>query len=488
MSFVVGRPHYMADRHCGYCKGTKNDHYALDSQKEKADKAFFASSSESIFIGSTVELMDCQHYDELMNQGFRRSGKFLYKPDQLRSCCRMYTIRTDLSYLKVNKQQRKILNRFIRAIGPENENENNSKSHKNQEKYDLKSLLEAEKNSTRFHTTYEPSMFTKEKFELYKKYQISVHNDKPNEVSEKSFERFLCETPFLEPEEEGTPEQWKSLQDWTKKLDPQRSNHIPKESRRIGPTHECYYLDDKLIAVSILDFLPSGVSSIYFIWDPDYAHLSLGTVSGLREILMCNELQLGYYYLGYYIDDCPKMNYKSKFGGEILDLTNEVYVPLTTVKPWLDKGRYFSIGNKNDSQPIGEPDIDNNGKPISFESSRFFGKECINSAELIYGNTHTEEVAKAAKKTLTSKYDVLLGNSRGYFNLPDVVPGITPLWKILQMFESGVLSDEFTVHIAQGQTIQPYKLGQLNGVGRQVVVDCIRLFGLDKVKQAIILV
>ena len=43
----------------------------------------------------------------------------------------------------------------------------------------------------------------------------------------------------------------------------------------------------KLVAVGVLDVLPSGVSSVYFFYDPDYKHLSLGKFSALKEIEFC---------------------------------------------------------------------------------------------------------------------------------------------------------------------------------------------------------
>ena len=39
-------------------------------------------------LGARSEQMTFQHYDKLMNQGFRRWERFLYKPDLLRGCCR----------------------------------------------------------------------------------------------------------------------------------------------------------------------------------------------------------------------------------------------------------------------------------------------------------------------------------------------------------------------------------------------------------------
>lgn len=41
----------------------------------------------------------------------------------------------------------------------------------------------------------------------------------------------------------------------------------------------------------MLDLLPKAVSSVYFVWDPDYAGMSLGKVSALREAQMVREME-----------------------------------------------------------------------------------------------------------------------------------------------------------------------------------------------------
>ena len=41
-----------------------------------------------------------------------------------------------------------------------------------------------------------PAKATPETFELYKKYQVSVHNDKPEKVTMRGFSRFLCDSPL----------------------------------------------------------------------------------------------------------------------------------------------------------------------------------------------------------------------------------------------------------------------------------------------------
>lgn len=72
-----------------------------------------------------------------------------------------------------------------------------------------------------------------------------------------------------------------------------------------GSFHQCYYLDEKLIAVSVIDILPECVSAVYFFYDPDYSVLSLGKYSAQREIALVQTLgsmsgyeDLKYYYMG----------------------------------------------------------------------------------------------------------------------------------------------------------------------------------------------
>ncbi|NTS77780.1 arginyltransferase [Catenovulum sp. SM1970] len=73
------------------------------------------------------------------------------------------------------------------------------------------------------------------------------------------------------------------------------------------------YDADKLIAVSVLDLLPHALSAVYTFFDPDYQDHSPGTLAILKATQFCQSLKLDYLYLGYQVDDCRKMNYKTKF-------------------------------------------------------------------------------------------------------------------------------------------------------------------------------
>lgn len=45
-----------------------------------------------------------------------------------------------------------------------------------------------------------------------------------------------------------------------------------------------YYLEEKLIAVGVVDVLPESLSSVYFFYDPKYRKYSLGVYGALKEI------------------------------------------------------------------------------------------------------------------------------------------------------------------------------------------------------------
>ena len=51
---------------------------------------------------------------------------------------------------------------------------------------------------------------------------------------------------------------------------------------KLGSFHYHYLLDGKIIAVEVMDLLPEFISSKYFIYDPQYEFLTLGTYSTLR--------------------------------------------------------------------------------------------------------------------------------------------------------------------------------------------------------------
>jgi len=74
-----------------------------------------------------------------------------------------------------------------------------------------------------------------------------------------------------------------------------------------------YYDQDKLIGVDLIDILENGISSIYFYYDPDYAKYSLGKLSLYNQIKYAKSTNKKWIYLGYYVQGCPSLSYKSQY-------------------------------------------------------------------------------------------------------------------------------------------------------------------------------
>lgn len=102
-------------------------------------------------------------------------------------------------------------------------------------------------------------------------------------------------------------------------------------------TETVYRIDDELVGISVIDILPLCVSSVYFIWNPDYAWASLGKLSALRELALARDIrkagaeQMGWVYMGmlgtmihvssqtgYWVPGCGKMMYKSEYNPSYL--------------------------------------------------------------------------------------------------------------------------------------------------------------------------
>ncbi|KAF9147361.1 Arginyl-tRNA--protein transferase 1 [Linnemannia schmuckeri] len=381
--FSVITPYGTNVSSCGYCKSTGG----------------------SRTYGMSAHIMTCKDYQLLINRGWRRSGRYLYKPNLRDSCCPQYTIRMRANDFEASKHQRQIVNRFnnfvqegddnfdkdiaARQKGSQAAEKNGSAKTKSEAGSEQTTTTEvasstmettaatsstgkkqkprkAPKNVAtdlrtrirsseylhspditswkhRLRIKLEPSSFTEEKHALYTKYQMEIHHEPRSKCQPKSFTNFLIDSPLTASKPD----------DWT------------EEDPGYGSFHQCYYLDEKLIAVSVIDILPSCVSAVYFFYDPDYSVLSLGKYSAQREIALVQTLnakpgyeELKFYYMGFYIFTCQKMTYKGQFHPSyLLDPETYNWIEFKKCQEILKDQRYSAFEHPTPLDPLFEAKI-----------------------------------------------------------------------------------------------------------------------------------
>ncbi|PYH99587.1 arginine-tRNA-protein transferase [Aspergillus ellipticus CBS 707.79] len=316
---------------CGYCK---------------------SDSGSASYYTSSVSVRPA-HYEVLVNRGWRRSGTLYYKQNLQRSCCPHYTMRLEASDFTPRKDQRKAINRWNNfVLGPEYirraaylcPKTRSEKKHRKCNFDLLTTVHEAEYSNVkrpidpktkkllepahRFEVNLEGDSISQAKFELFLKYQTTVHKEDVSKWQSKDFKRFLCSGITRSP-----------------------ANTAKSEEKKLGSWHQCYRLDGKLIAVAVLDLMPSGVSSVYIFYDPDYEQWEFGKLSAMREIALAIEAEYQYYYMGYYIHSCQKMRYKGTFRPQyILDPESYAWDPLDgELSKKLDERSYVSLSRDRQS-------------------------------------------------------------------------------------------------------------------------------------------
>jgi len=122
-----------------------------------------------------------------------------------------------------------------------------------------------------------PPVLSSEHHDLYRRYMAARHNDSP--MAEATTDS--CNEFFFS--------RW--------------SNTLILEMR----------LDGELVGAAVTDRLEHGLSAVYTFFSPEPGSLGLGTYSILWQIEWARRLGLRWIYLGYWIEDCKKMRYKSGF-------------------------------------------------------------------------------------------------------------------------------------------------------------------------------
>ena len=245
---------YFPDR-TAYCEA-----YALFSRQD-AYEFYRVNSAKDKNPSRTAEHCQLNLFEELLLQGFRRSGDVIYKevcPD----CKKCVPIRITVADFSLSKSQRHLLRK---------------------------------NSAVQLTVTANPADFlTEEKVMLMQKYDKRHAPDKtetPSEVRDmlKHMNGIASKTSG-----DGNP---------------------VYEKQYAGTLNMEYRLDDRLIGCGIVDITQRSLSSNYFYYDisPEVMKMGIGTFSILKEIDFCKEQNLLAYYLGYWISDCKKMSYKANF-------------------------------------------------------------------------------------------------------------------------------------------------------------------------------
>lgn len=239
-----------------------------------------------------------EHYQILLDRGWRRSGTILYKPDLLHSCCAQYTVRLDSSRFQATKDQRQCINRLNKHLLGDSYIKDTARlyplSREQAKKRDTEFNLvervhEAETShlqdagkitdslhpARKLEVTLESNEFTEEKYTIFENYQRIVHHEGPAKISKRGFTNFLCSSPLP-------------------------TTQSP-DGKRYGSFHQCYRIDGELVAIGVLDLLPHCVSGVYFLYHEAVHQHSFGKVGALREIAFAMEGGYQFWYPGFYI-------------------------------------------------------------------------------------------------------------------------------------------------------------------------------------------
>lgn len=177
----------------------------------------------------------------LAEQGFRRSGRYLYKPE-CRGCGACIAARIDVPAFAPDRSQRRNLRR----------------------------------NANLEISVQEP-WCDEDLLALYNRYQARRHPEGHMLAeSRKAFEDFL-------------------VAEWSD------SRYLEMRFGR------------ELLGVAVFDRLHDGLSAVYTFFDPDAEKRGLGVFAILKLVELAAEENLSWVYLGYWLPEHPKMDYKRRF-------------------------------------------------------------------------------------------------------------------------------------------------------------------------------
>ncbi|KAH7728700.1 arginine-tRNA-protein transferase [Aphelenchoides avenae] len=415
---------------CGYCKKKGKKRSIGTNDAEGPDEV--PAEETAYNFGVIAHFLSPEHFNQILDIGWSRSGQYLYKPVMEKTCCPQYTIRSkrkifmlEIEKFRVSRTQKRVLKTMIdflksdkrpsrkvveednaasavssqqqvrkdepmrdaRTHGPLT---NGAASEKGAKPFSKKKVIRRQRAEDRLRQKgidieqYKAERLAKEEarrrtlesfinlddtngwahqleirlvqqgtpefeatfdesFSVYQKYQQTIHSDK--DCTRRGYERHACAHNIFNNHVFSF-------------LVSSPLYNVDEITPALGSYHQQYVLDGRIIAVGVIDILPRCLSSKYFYYDPDYKFLTLGTYSALREIAFTRELsqsrpELKYYYMGYYLQNCPKMRYKGKFRpSDLLCDKTFQWVPLDECAKMIrDNDGKFTVFRPDDPEP-----------------------------------------------------------------------------------------------------------------------------------------
>nr|XP_021384972.1 arginyl-tRNA--protein transferase 1 isoform X4 [Lonchura striata domestica] len=84
--------------------------------KEGYGCGYCGAARGKVSAGMWAHSMTVQDYQDLIDRGWRRSGKYVYKPIMNQTCCPQYTIRCQALHFQASKSHKKVLKKMLKFI------------------------------------------------------------------------------------------------------------------------------------------------------------------------------------------------------------------------------------------------------------------------------------------------------------------------------------------------------------------------------------
>lgn len=212
----------------------------LIHSKEHSCSYLDGQTAQSLFVYPGFPLQTWI-YAQLIEQGFRRSGDSVYRP-QCPNCTACIPARIAVAEFKANRNQHRCLKKNLQT-----------------------------------QAIIKPPVFEPAHYDMYLRYQQCRHADGDMATSSPDdYINFLgstwCDTSFVE-----------------------------------------FWIDGELVGIAVIDQLDNALSAVYTFFEPKFASASLGVYAVLWQIGHAKQQRKEFVYLGYWIEDCVKMAYKSNY-------------------------------------------------------------------------------------------------------------------------------------------------------------------------------